>query len=143
MGYLEISDYHLTEEKIRGMHPLKLAFIGDAVYENYIRTYLVLTKNVSTHKIAMESSKYVKAVAQNKIVRALQSLLTEDEWDIVIRGRNQSPKTIPKNASVGEYRYATGFEALVGHLALMRSEERLDEIIKASIRIVEEEGKDT
>lgn len=138
MGYLDILDYDLTEENIRQLHPLKLAFVGDAVYENYIRAYLVLTKNLSTHKIAMESSKYVRAVAQNIIVRALKSFLTEDEWEIVIRARNQSPKTIPKNASVGEYRYATGFEALIGHLALMRADERLDEIMKESIRIAEE-----
>lgn len=140
MGYLDIFDYNLTEENIRLMHPLKLAFVGDAVFEDYIRTYLVLTKNLSTHNIAMESSKYVRAVAQNRIVRALRPHLSEEEWEIVIRARNQSPKTVPKNASVGEYRYATGFEALIGHLALMRHDERLDEIIRESIRIAEEGG---
>lgn len=138
MGYLDILDYDLTEDRIRQLHPLKLAFVGDAVYENYIRTYLVLTKNVSTHRIAMESSKYVRAVAQNIIVRSLKPLLSDEEWEIVIRARNQSPKTIPKNASVGEYRYATGFEALIGHLALMKADDRLDEIMKESIRIAEE-----
>ncbi|MDO4753759.1 MAG: ribonuclease III domain-containing protein [Bacillota bacterium] len=139
MGYLDIADYQLTEEKIRLLHPLKLAFVGDAIFENYIRTYLVLTKQLSTHKIAMESSKYVRAVAQNVIVRTLKPSLTQEEWEIVIRARNQSPKTIPKNASVGEYRYATGFEALIGYLALSGRDARLDEIIKESIRIAEKE----
>lgn len=139
MGYTDFLDWNLSDEEIGRLHPLKLAFVGDAVFENYIRIYLVLTNKLTTHQLAMESSKYVSAVAQNRVVRALKPLLREEEWEIVLRGRNQNPKTVPKNAKVGEYRYATGFESLLGYLALTGEMNRLEEIVRLAISVAEGE----
>lgn len=128
----------LSEEETLRLHPLKLAFVGDAVFEYYIRSYLVLTKNLNTHKIAMYSSRFVRATAQNSGLMALRPHLTEEEWEVVIRGRNQNPKTVPKHASVGEYRNATGLETLIGYLAFTGRQRRLEELVGKYIQFIEE-----
>ncbi len=128
----------LPEEEVRRLHPLKLAFIGDAVFECYIREY-VLDKNLKMHELAIYASKFVRATSQSKIIRLLKDELSQTEWEMVLKGRNKNPKTVPKNASVSEYRYATGFETLIGYLSLIGDKERLLEIVEKSIRIIEKE----
>ncbi len=128
----------LDEATIRMMNPLKLAYIGDAVFELYIRTYLVNKVVLTPHEMSKLAIKYVKASSQATMVNGLKEDLTEEEWTMVKRGRNQKTPTVPKNALMSDYRYATGFETLMGYLYLMGKEERLIEIISMGIKYVED-----
>ena len=119
------------EKKINMMSPLTWAYVGDSIYELYIRTYLANNTNLNPHKMHVESIKYVKAGAQYKILKQLE--LTDKEKDIVRRGRNTKNHHIPKNASIEEYSYSTGFEALIGYLYLTKQDERLKEILELCI----------
>jgi len=123
----------LTHKDIDQYSPLVLAYIGDAVFEVFVRTMLVCEGNSSVHKLHKRSIAFVKAKAQSDAIHKIAEFLTPEEQNIVRRGRNAKSGTIPKNADVTEYKYATGFEALVGYLFLRKEQERLMEIIKKSI----------
>lgn len=118
------------------MSPLVLAYLGDTVYETYIREYLIRQntqrKVNDLHKLAI---KYVKAKAQATIIHEIEIELTEEESKIYKRGRNQKSNTSPKNADIIDYKHATGFEALVGYLYLNNEIERLQYIINKGIKI--------
>ncbi len=116
-----------------------LAYIGDAVYEVYIRSYLLGKGEVKPHQLHKLSTRYVSARAQASVILAmLENLeLTEEEQGVVRRGRNSKMGTIPKNTDIQTYRYGTAFEALIGFLYLSDSQERLDSIIEKAITIVE------
>jgi len=120
-------------EKTKMMSPLTWAYVGDAVYELYIRDYLTQITNLKPNKLHKEAIKYVKAEAQAKILEKLQDVLSEEEKEIVRRGRNAQNHHLPKNANLRDYTYATAFEALIGYLYLSKQEERLDEILKIII----------
>ena len=126
-----------NEKEINMMSPLTWAYVGDSVYELYIRTYLANNTNLNPHKMYVQSIKYVKAGAQAKILKELN--LDDEEKDIVRRGRNAQNHHLPKNASIEEYSYSTGFEALIGFLYLNKRDERLSEILEECIRIVSNE----
>ena len=116
----------ITEVKL--MPPLVWAYVGDNVYELFIRTYLVNNSKMNPHKLHVEAIKYVKAQAQAEILEGLQDFLTDEEKDIVRRGRNAENHHLPKNANVADYSHATAFEALIGYLYLTKQDERLKEI---------------
>ncbi|MCL6802362.1 Mini-ribonuclease 3 [Clostridioides difficile] len=120
------------------MSPLVLAYLGDTVYETYIREYLIRQntqrKVNDLHKLAI---KYVKAKAQATIIHEIEIELTEEESKIYKRGRNKKSNTSPKNADIIDYKHATGFEALVGYLYLNNEIERLQYIINKGIKIIE------
>ena len=120
-------------EKTKMMSPLTWAYVGEAVYELYIRDYLTQITNLKPNKLHKEAIKYVKAEAQAKILEKLQDVLSEEEKEIVRRGRNAQNHHLPKNANLRDYTYATAFEALIGYLYLSKQEERLDEILKIII----------
>ena len=122
------------------LSPLQLAYIGDAVYELFVRTYLIGMKNISVNEMHKEAVKYVQAKAQADIIHSLEEKLTQEEWSIVKRGRNAKSGTIPKNANLQDYRYATGFEALIGFLYLTEKQERILEIFRM---IVKDKMKDS
>ncbi len=123
-----------TKEEARMLNPLQLAFVGDGVYEVFIRNYILNNnKELSTHKLHVEAIKYVKAHAQSEIIRRIESDLTEEEIYIYKRGRNTKSATVPKNADLAEYRAATGFEALVGYLYLINDIDRLNTILLKSV----------
>lgn len=126
-----------TKEEAKQLNPLQLALIGDAVYEIYIRNY-ILSKNIdlSAHKIHVNAIKFVKAKSQALIMHEIESELMEEEEYIYKRGRNAKSATVPKNADVRDYRMATGFEALVGYLYLIGEKERLEFIFEKSIDII-------
>lgn len=124
-----------TEAEVNTMSPLTWAYIGDSVFELYIRMYLVNTTKMKPHKLHIEAIKYVKAKAQADILQKLESSLTEKELEIVKRGRNAENHHLPKNATVQDYMYSTGFEALIGYLYLTKQDERLDEILKEVAKI--------
>ncbi len=112
-----------------------LAFIGDAVYNVYIRSYLASKTNSVTGKLHKESIKYVSAKGQSKIIDNIYELFTEEEQAVYKRGRNTNINTVSKHVEVIEYKKATGFEALIGYLYLKKESKRLDEIIKLCIEV--------
>lgn len=119
----------LTAEDIDMLSPLQLAYIGDAVYELLVRTYL-LNKRLPVNKLHNVAIKYVKAKAQAEIVHLLENILTDEEQRIVKKGRNAKSNTMPKNATVIDYKYATGFEALIGYLYLKGKDARIQELFE-------------
>ena len=123
-----------SSEEVQVMSPLTWAYVGDCVYELFIRTHLVNTTNLKPHKLHIEAIKYVKAGAQAEILNKIYDDLTDEERDIVRRGRNTENHHLPKNSNVQEYMYATAFEALIGYLYLTKQEKRLDEILQKVIK---------
>lgn len=126
----------LTPQEARGYSPLALAFIGDAVYENFIRTKIVLQANASANKLHKKAVSFVRAHAQSEASKALASLLTADEEEIFKRGRNAHSASVPKNADVTEYRAATGLETLIGYLYLTGQADRLDFLMKEAYNVI-------
>lgn len=132
-----LQDYRekeFTVKEARLLNPLQLALIGDAVYELYIRNYILANNlELSAHKIHIKAIGYVKAKSQSSIMHLLEEELTEEESYIFKRGRNAKSATVPKNADVRDYRMATGFEALVGYLHLIGDYERLDYVMSKAV----------
>ena len=118
------------EEEVNLLSPLTWAYIGDAVYELYIRKMLVEETNMKPHKLHIEAIKYVKAKSQAEKLEKIYENLTDEEKDIVRRARNTQNHHLPKNSNVQEYMYSTAFEALIGYLYLMNRFNRLDELLK-------------
>lgn len=118
------------------LSPLTLAFVGDAVYEAYIRTRISKDINMQVSKLHKIAVKYVSATAQSAIVRLIENKFTEEEMNIYKRGRNAHSHTSAKNADIVDYRHATGFEALIGYLYLKKQSERLNEILEISYNTV-------
>ncbi|ADL43095.1 ribonuclease III [Caldicellulosiruptor obsidiansis OB47] len=108
------------------LNPLTYAYIGDAVYEQFIRTKIVEENpNLTPHIYHLRSIRYVKAENQAKAIKLIWDILTEEEKSVAKRGRNAKSKTIPKNADVLDYRFATAFECLIGYLYMNGKNERL------------------
>ena len=110
--------------------PLVLAYIGDTVFDLYVRTRLVLSTGLTAHGLHMEAAKRVCASAQAESFRRIEPMLTEEELAVFKRGRNGHMGTIPKNASIGDYRSATGLEAVIGWLYLKGEDARLNELMR-------------
>lgn len=110
------------------LSPLTLAFIGDTVYDLFVRETLVCKANRPVKKLHLLAVEQVKAKSQAEYAKKIFEHLTEDEKDIFIRGRNAHTGHIPKNASVEDYHYATALEALFGFLYLNENIERLREL---------------
>ncbi len=124
------------EEIARQYSPLALAYLGDGVYELYVRTHVLRQGNCQNHKLHEKSKDFVSCAAQEKFLNLLLPELTEAEQEIVRRGRNAKSHSKPRNADYGTYHAATGFEALWGYLYLAGEEERLDHLFA---RILEEQ----
>jgi ribonuclease-3 family protein len=130
-----LKDNNVSHTDVNQYSPLVLAYIGDSVYEVFIRTLLVSKGNAPVYKLHKQSVTFVKAKAQSDIIHSIMDKLTEEEQEIVRRGRNAKSGTIPKNADVAEYKYATGFETLMGYLYLKKDYGRLTEILKMSVLV--------
>lgn len=126
--------------------PLVLAYMGDGIYEMVIRTIIVGQGNRPVNKLHREAASFVKASAQARMLHLIEEELTEEEKGIFRRGRNATSHTMAKNATVADYRQATGFEALMGFLYLEGRQERLLELIYLGLKrlgfLSEEEKKD-
>ena len=120
--------------------PLVLAYIGDAVYEVYIRSLLVSRGSFPVHQLHKAATGYVKAEAQSKAVQVLVPELSEEELRIYKRGRNAKPGTVAKHAEVKDYHQATGFEALIGYLYLQKNDKRLEELLQKAVDGLEQEA---
>lgn len=129
----EIFKIDRPEEEINLLSPLTWAYVGDSVFELYIRTHLVNKTNLKPHKLHIEAINYVKAKAQAEFLKKIEEILTDEEKEIVRRGRNAQNHHLPKNSNVQEYMHATAFEALIGFLYLTKKYERLEEILKLVI----------
>ncbi len=126
-NFLEIKK---SKDEIQLMSPLTWAYIGDAVYELYVRNKLINETNMKPHKLHIEAIKYVKAKSQADKLNEIYEMLNDEEKDIVRRGRNTQNHHLPKNSNVQEYMYSTAFEALIGYLYLTEQNDRLKEILE-------------
>ena len=113
------------EVDVRGYSPLTLAYIGDAVYDLIIRSYVVAKGNVPNKNLHNEAIKHVSAVAQARLIDKIFDELTEEELSVYRRGKNSKPSSMAKNASQKEYLKATGFEALIGYLFMRGEDDRI------------------
>lgn len=127
----------LDEVQIRMLNPLSLAYIGDAVHEMFVRTYVISRYSGSINNLNKMVVSMIKATAQAEAVRNIEHQLSEDELSIYKRGRNAKSLTVPKNTTVGVYRSATGFEALLGYLYLTGQEERLILLVSEAVKAAE------
>ena len=113
------------EEVLHNYSPLALAYLGDGVYELYVRSYILAQGNCQNQKLHQKAQKYVNCAAQERLLNLLLSELSETEQEVVRRGRNAKSHTKPKSAGYGTYHAATGFEALWGYLHLSGETERM------------------
>ena len=128
-----LNEFGLEEQDIRTYSPLTLAYIGDAIFELVVRTVLVERKNTQAEKLHKAATKIVKAETQALMIEALKEELTEEELAVYKRGRNAKAVTRAKNATMSEYRRATGFEALMGYLYLTGQMHRAQMLYKLSL----------
>ena len=127
--------FECKDQDVRAYSPLTLAYIGDAIYDLVIRTVVVERANRSANDLHKKTTRYVKAEAQAAMILALSEELTPEEESIFKRGRNAKSHTMAKNASMADYRKATGFEALMGYLYLTGQTERMLYLIKRGIEL--------
>ena len=132
-----LNEFGLEEQDIRTYSPLTLAYIGDAIFELVVRTVLVERKNTQAEKLHKAATKIVKAETQALMIEALKEDLTEEELVVYKRGRNAKAVTRAKNATMSEYRRATGFEALMGYLYLKGDMERMIKLIHLGVEKAE------
>ena len=116
---------------IMEINVLVLAYLGDSIYENYVRKYLINKGISNVNDLQKESIKYVSAPNQARFVTNLidNNLLTEDELDVFKRARNYKTTSHPKSCDIVTYKYATGLEAVIGYLDLINKDERIDKIM--------------
>ena len=113
------------------LSPLALAFVGDGVYDLFVRERLVCEANRPVKKLNEEKVSIVRCSSQAKLVEKLMPILTEEELDVLKRGRNAHTQHIPKNATSADYHSATALEALLGYLYLAGRIERIRELLKS------------
>ncbi len=133
----EVSLLHSLNSEFKNPYqysPLALAYIGDSVLDLMVKTHFVVKTNKQTSKYHKEVSNIVKAVNQAKFIDIIADELSEEETDIYKRGRNANTHSKAKNASMGEYRKATGLEALFGYLYLKGDLERLEYLVGKMIK---------
>ena len=113
------------------LSPLALAFVGDGVYDLFVRERLVCEANRPVKKLNEEKVSIVRCSSQAKLVEKLMPILTEEELDVLKRGRNAHTQHIQKNATSADYHSATALEALLGYLYLAGRIERIRELLKS------------
>lgn len=126
-------EFALPQTDIRTISPLNLAFVGDGIYDLIIRSVLVERMNRSTNELHRQKSAVVKAETQARMGEGLEEFLTEEELLVYKRGRNAKSGSSAKNATIGDYRKATGLEALLGYLYLTNQEDRLIWLVKQGL----------
>jgi len=124
---------------VREYSPVTLAYLGDSVYELYIRSYLLKDENLTSYSLHKKAVKYVSAKSQAVILGRIFDILDEDEKNLVRRAKNQKTFSLPKNALLEDYKQATALEALIGYLYLKKDYERLDLILGLTVSKEENE----
>ncbi|WP_445670247.1 Mini-ribonuclease 3 [Paenibacillus sp. PL2-23] len=125
--------FHSPAQRAGLVNPVVLAYMGDAVFELLVRQYLISLPNHKPHHLHKEATKLVSAKAQRAILERWQPHLTEEEADIVRRGRNTKSGAPPRNADPGDYRHATALECLVGHLYFEGRLGRIGELLAIAL----------
>lgn len=133
----------MTQMDYRQMNGIALAYMGDAIYEVYVRQHLLANGMTKPTKLHHTATRYVSAKAQAALIEKMQEqdLLSAEELEFYKRGRNAKSHTSAKNTSILTYRVSTGFEALFGYLYLSGQQERLEELAAWCIKTVQEEKK--
>ena len=110
---------------------LVLAYLGDTIYENYVRRYLIDKGIANVNDLQSESIKYVSAKNQANYIKEMidKKIFSEEELDVIKRARNYKTTSHPKNCDIVTYKYATGFECLIGYLELEDNKERINSIM--------------
>ncbi|MBR3786880.1 MAG: Mini-ribonuclease 3 [Firmicutes bacterium] len=127
-------------EELKQLNTTALAYMGDAVYEQFIREHILTKGGTDVNKLHRISTMYVSASAQAKIIKSLFDDLTEEEQKLVKRARNRKYHTKAKNADPVTYKWATALEALIGYLYLSGDMQRLTEICEKAVEIIERQG---
>lgn len=130
--------FDIKEVDIRTYSPLTLAYIGDGIFDLVIRSIVVGRGNTRANELHHRTSHIVKAHTQAAMAEKLLPVLTETENDIYRRGRNAKSPTMAKNATMSDYRKATGFEALMGYLYLTDQFERIVFLVKEGLAAIRE-----
>lgn len=125
---------NLTESEAKLINPQVLAFVGDGVYTMYVRNKVALSSKAKSGELHKQTSAIVKATQQSHIIDRILPLLNDVEKDVFRRGRNYKTHSVAKNASVIDYRRATGFEAVIGYLYLTGKVEKLNEILEVCVK---------
>ncbi len=125
--------FQTKEVSAKQYSPLVLAYIGDGIYDLVIRTVVVNRGNTQANKLHRKTSSLVKAAAQSAMIDTLLEELTPEEMSVYKRGRNAKSATMAKNATMADYRKATGFEALMGYLYIENQWERMMYLIKQGL----------
>lgn len=125
--------FEIAPVDIRTYSPLALAYIGDGIFDLVIRSIVVGKGNTKASQLHHRTSHIVKAKTQAEMMKTLEEILTPEEADIYRRGRNAKSPTMAKNATMSDYRNATGFEALMGYLYLKDEFPRIVELVKYAI----------
>lgn len=126
------------EINVLEINVLVLAYLGDTIYENYVRRYLINKGISNVNDLQTASINYVSAKAQARFVNNLieQNFFTDDEINVIKRARNYKSSSHPKNCDIVTYKYATGLEALIGYLDLTDKNLRIDEIMKIILEVL-------
>jgi ribonuclease-3 family protein len=127
-------NFQMKDVSAKSYSPLVLAYIGDGIYDLVIRTVVVNRGNTQANKLHKKTSSLVKAAAQSAMIDGLLDILTEEEMAVYKRGRNAKSATMAKNATMQDYRKATGFEALMGYLYLDNQWERMVYLMKEGLQ---------
>lgn len=132
----------MNMNKVKEINSLALAYLGDSIYEVYIREHLLSLGIMKVNELQKGATKYVSARGQYKYLKKMleNNFLTEEEKTIVIRARNHKSHAHPKNTDIITYKHSTGLEALIGYLYLIQNKKRIDEIMNYIIS--EEEGEE-
>ena len=131
--------FDIRKGDIRTYSPLTLAYIGDGIYDLVIRSMIVAQGNTKASQLHNHTSHLVKAHSQSAMMEYLMPVLSEEEEAVYRRGRNAKSPTMAKNASMSDYRRATGFEALMGYLYLA---DRFDRILELTVLGLDGLGKE-
>lgn len=131
--------FDIKDIKLNQYSPLVMAYIGDAIYDMIIRTIIVYRANTQVNKMHHAAMNYVKASAQAEMYFAIKDRLTEEEEEIFKRGRNTKSYTKAKNATVNDYRIATGFETLMGYLYLKKDFKRILDLVSEGIEVCDKQ----
>ncbi len=132
---------YLKSQDPKQVSPLGLAYIGDAVYEVYVRSSVLERGNTAVNKLHKTATRYVSAKAQSRIIHAILPNLTEEEQAVYKRGRNAHSNTSAKNADIVEYRHATGFEAVIGYLFIAGDYNRISYLVSLAVEFIDSENE--
>lgn len=130
----------VPEADVKQLNALALAYMGDAVYDVFVREHLLARGQVRPQRLHKSATIYVSAKAQANVLHSLQAnnFFTDEEEAVLKRGKNARSKTLPKNTDIHTYRDSTAFEALIGYHFLLRNNERLNEIVEKAFAVIEQ-----